>query len=1207
MRTHRTARMLCSAAIIAVTLAATSPSALASIDDEANIAEIMVVKAVLHLDTEKNPAERIASLRTAIEAITVLEQLAAPSVNNAVAQQKLAELKRQTVLIDVLRLSLVEALSENITSKEGGLRFDIEAKSVTNDILDPAYRAAAWTHLARTHINLGQNNEAERLAMRAIKDARQIPRKQTRDGALRSSVLVFPLDSNASNIVEAATNAMTSANSRSEIYRLVALKQLGDEKKHPQSKLEQVAEQYLKNGDLDWSLRTTRAMERDEGARTAILLKNLDAALQGQKETLALQVIKSISRDKDHDKALNKLVKFRLDRDKPIRAQELLSLMLTDGGLIDGTIAVAKALNTQGYKTAALESLNTLQISPQNDPAGASSLANTFASLEAYDDAQRIAEAIIDPKRRSFAFSRISKRLADASKIAEAKAALANVTDAEDLVFARSGLARALVKAGNKDEAFELLKLLPDGPDRDRVLEELAKRASDAGDLIDARDYITKIASAEARGESIIYLAKALSVTNPKAAYQELKLAGQVISGLKEATPALADLIVAYVELGKTEIADSILNRIGASEFKNDVETRVLSTLLKLSAIETARSRLARLPESTRDQAKADIALSHYQQTGVIEDLVSSLNSLPFHVRVPALRAMSEARANTLDKPQWLKLPNIDPIASTSTSTVPLYANFSTNQYVIKAPVPSTRSLKGVTMPNIFELNASIMRSRVPAPSDSVASLALLGFSPFGFEAFKLTSNGTPTVYPAQVTQEESWPRYIAIEKGVVTLGNLLRDLPEAVSAGWLVDKGDTLLVRAPIIILPGATLVMSGAEFSQYQLGSQSGTYITVAGNLVVQDADIVGYDEVKHMPAYASESDKDAFRPFITAWSGSKLEIAGSRLAMLGYDASKAFGLTQSTGPAVQDLYATEHNAPSGNIVENSFENLRYGYYSYEASNVRLIGNEYRDNVVYGIDPHDRSNNLLIALNTAYGTHKKHGIIVSRQVNDSFIVGNVSLHNKGSGFMLDRTSQRNIVYANTGVSNDGDGLTLYESGCSITAANDFSRNKRAGIKIRNSSDVGVYDNIFEGNATNGADIYILDLQTAEDSQERDFEMDPFHLVTTSVLAGNLFAANGNAAINVDSASQTILEGNHFRDQRNMVYGGDFLQLSPHLLQLGEVAPTLIANGAACQKKAVPVCALDGWLYRKTQEMSCEGTAKSWRVGGEKEVKRNG
>ncbi len=55
-------------------------------------------------------------------------------------------------------------------------------------------------------------------------------------------------------------------------------------------------------------------------------------------------------------------------------------------------------------------------------------------------------------------------------------------------------------------------------------------------------------------------------------------------------------------------------------------------------------------------------------------------------------------------------------------------------------------------------------------------------------------------------------------------------------------------------------------------------------------------------------------------------------------------------------------------------------------ERDTLAVVGNEFRDSVIYGIDPHDRSRHLNMSLNATYGTHKKHGIIISREVNDSF-----------------------------------------------------------------------------------------------------------------------------------------------------------------------------------------------------------------------------
>src|SRR3546814_16913053 len=60
--------------------------------------------------------------------------------------------------------------------------------------------------------------------------------------------------------------------------------------------------------------------------------------------------------------------------------------------------------------------------------------------------------------------------------------------------------------------------------------------------------------------------------------------------------------------------------------------------------------------------------------------------------------------------------------------------------------------------------------------------------------------------------------------------------------------------------------------------------------------------------------------------------------------------------------------------------------------------------NNMIYGIDPHDYSRKLIIAFNSAYGAQKKHGIIGSRGVDDSYFIGNLAFGNHGTGMMLDR-----------------------------------------------------------------------------------------------------------------------------------------------------------------------------------------------------------
>ena len=490
-------------------------------------------------------------------------------------------------------------------------------------------------------------------------------------------------------------------------------------------------------------------------------------------------------------------------------------------------------------------------------------------------------------------------------------------------------------------------------------------------------------------------------------------------------------------------------------------------------------------------------------------------------------------------------------------------ANFAVGHQLVTAPIAGLDAPERMELPDVSGHTAAALRARMPAPGGGKASIAILGFSPFSQEAFKLTAKGREAIYEVQRAQKLTWPRYIAIESGTMSFGQLMRQLPDAASLGMLSAEGGVLMVRVPVVVLPGASLVMSGQEFSQYRFSATTGAFLAVAGSLVVQDTAFVGWDEAGNRPAAATDQTKADFRPFITAWGGSHLAIAGSRLAMLGYDSGKAYGLTQSSGAAVQDLYRFGPASPKGDIVDNSFENLRYGYYSYEADGVFVVGNEYRDNVVYGIDPHDRSHGLVIALNTAYGTFKKHGIIVSREVNDSFIFANLSVDNHGSGIMLDRQSLRNVVYANTARNNGGDGLSFYESGCNIALSNMLKDNRRAGIKVRNSAAVALYDNTVENNAASGADIYASDLRTSPEGLLRNFVLDPFEPVATTILGQNRFVAN-RLGINSAGATTIMLDRNAFNDQRNQVFSGDLRLLSSYLLQIGENAAVAVDN--TCQ-----------------------------------------
>ena len=76
---------------------------------------------------------------------------------------------------------------------------------------------------------------------------------------------------------------------------------------------------------------------------------------------------------------------------------------------------------------------------------------------------------------------------------------------------------------------------------------------------------------------------------------------------------------------------------------------------------------------------------------------------------------------------------------------------------------------------------------------------------------------------------------------------------------------------------------------------------------------------------------------------------------------------------------------------------------------------------------------------------------------INGRMLNGNLTYENAGSGIMLDRSSTKNLVYANSTFGNVQDGVTIYESSCNAVQGNLIHNNDRDGVKIRNSWNVSV------------------------------------------------------------------------------------------------------------------------------------------------------
>src|SRR5471032_641608 len=352
------------------------------------------------------------------------------------------------------------------------------------------------------------------------------------------------------------------------------------------------------------------------------------------------------------------------------------------------------------------------------------------------------------------------------------------------------------------------------------------------------------------------------------------------------------------------------------------------------------------------------------------------------------------------------------------------------------------------------------------------------------------------------VVRQHGIPQAIFIDDGYINLKDLVNKLPKQYISE---TSPGVFLARLPIVVGRKGILEID-KQTQELRLSQEGGAFLINDGQLFIRDTRVTGWREADNSPA-TFRSPKE-FRPFLLAWGGTETYVANSKMASFGYANSKSYGvsISQYTPNMAKVLKRPE---PTGWIIGSDFSDMWYGFYCYETRDFVLKGNTYRDNIVYGIDPHDRSHGLIIADNTVHGTKKKHGIIISREVNDSS-----SYDNHLSGLVIDRNSVNNLIAYNQIYTNHTDGITLYESADNLIYANKVIGNKRHGIRIRNSVNIRLYENVAMANGLTGVYGHIKDLSDTD----RYIKLDPFDAEVSLIVVGGELAANGSGPLSIDS-----------------------------------------------------------------------------------------
>lgn len=361
-------------------------------------------------------------------------------------------------------------------------------------------------------------------------------------------------------------------------------------------------------------------------------------------------------------------------------------------------------------------------------------------------------------------------------------------------------------------------------------------------------------------------------------------------------------------------------------------------------------------------------------------------------------------------------------------------------------------------------------------------------------------------------------------------------ELVDPVAGAWhlganlFIQDGATVLIHGPA----------AGGSVSELRLKSNNiipGDFIEIRadwGSIDIDSTKIISWDDAVSGP----DTEYEAMgRAFIRARSSlaldgvtpkeSRMDIKNSEIAYLGYQGSEAYGLTwKALGLEEYGLGVFDILGVYGDVVNSNIHHNHFGIYTYGAEGMTFVGNEVHHNNVYGIDPHDDSDYLLIDGNHTHN-NGTHGIICSKRCNNLTITNNISEYNGANGIMIHRTVEDSLLANNTTNHNGDTGIAVFDSSDNVIRDN-ISRFNDRGIRLS----VGSENNLIENNdlsfnATYGIYTYKgSDLPTSGDGR-----------IKHNSFVNNLVEENGDFAAKFKEADHNTFRLNSFRNNAKGFY----------------------------------------------------------------------
>ena len=168
-------------------------------------------------------------------------------------------------------------------------------------------------------------------------------------------------------------------------------------------------------------------------------------------------------------------------------------------------------------------------------------------------------------------------------------------------------------------------------------------------------------------------------------------------------------------------------------------------------------------------------------------------------------------------------------------------------------------------------------------------------------------------------------------------------------------------LAKATIFLSDGITLRLDKNEVEWLKLESNKKGFVmlrSLNSDIIINGVKITSWDTENN--DYDKEL-KDG-RSFIMVKDNSRMDIYSSELSYLGYPTSSDIAASPYGVSWKLSNLKLKKELLTGEVINSKFHHNYFGAYTYGATGMLWKGNEFYENVRYGLDPHDDSNGFLV-----------------------------------------------------------------------------------------------------------------------------------------------------------------------------------------------------------------------------------------------------